>query len=164
MVVTANASGTAGTPHQFMCSIYVPTAVDTSVSANVTWFGPRIGSSRDNATTVMAVDGSNMFTSTLQLSPLSNSDAGQYTCSVVLTSVGESTFIAPSAASNDSKSLNVSGKHYCSYIPSACSPHSLIVTGYGLQYSYNYAYNFGGGCIITIFLHSALIDYLSHNQ
>ena len=164
MVVTADASGTAGTSHQFMCSITVSTTVETSVSANVTWFGPRIGSGRDNATTVMAVDDSNKFTSTLQLSPLSTSDAGRYTCSVVLTSVGESIFISPSAASNDSQSLNVTGKYYCSYIPSTCSLHALIVTGYGLQYIYNYAYNFGGGCIITIFLHSALIDYLSHNQ
>ena len=164
MVITVDVSGTAGTPHEFTCNITTAAAVDTSVTPEVIWSGPGVGSGRDNITPVIAVDDSNMFTSTLQLSPLSNSDAGQYTCSVVLTSVGESTFIAPSAASNDSKSLNVTGKHYCSYIPSACSPHALIVTGYGLQYIYNYAYNFGGGCIITIFLHSALIDYLSHNQ
>ena len=143
MIITADTSEIAGTPHWFMCSIMVSTAVETSVSANVTWFGPGVGSERDNATTVMAVDGSYMFTSTLQLSPLSTSDAGRYTCSVILTSVGESIFIAPSTASNDSQSLNVTGKHYHSYVPSACSLHAPIVTSYELEYIYmlpNYMY------------------------
>ena len=150
MVVTANASGTAGTPHDFLCSIMVPTAVNTSVTAEVTWLGPGFGSGRDSTTPIMSVDGSNMFTSTLQLSPLSTADAGLYTCSVTLSSAGDSTFITPSVAGNDSESLDVTGKNYhliCSIVltihspklvrrqcsamlaPSECSYHVLYFVG-----------------------------------
>ena len=111
MIITADASGTAGASHQFMCNVMVPTAVNTSVSANVTWFGPGVGSGRDNTTTVMAVDGSNMFTSTLQLVSLDSSDAGLYTCSVILSPVGDSAFITSSTAGSDSQTLDVAGSY-----------------------------------------------------
>ena len=110
MVITSDASGNAGTPYDFNCSIATAAAVDTSVSAEVTWFGLGIGSGRDSITSVVAVDGSNMFTSTLQLSPLSTSDAGLYMCSVTLSPASDSTFITPSATGNDSQSLGVTGK------------------------------------------------------
>ena len=128
MVITADASGTAGTPHDFLCSIMVPTAVNTSVTAEVTWFGPGFGSGRDSTTPIMSVDGSNMFTSTLQLSPLSTADTGLYTCSVTLSSAGDSTFITPSVAGNDSESLDVTGKNYhliCSFNCIVLTIHSL---------------------------------------
>ena len=112
MVITADASGTAGKPHEFVCSITVPTAVNTSTTANVTWIGPGVRSGRDNSTFIMAVDGSNMSTSTLQLSPLSTSDVGLYICSVILSSAIDSAFITPSAAGHDSQLLNVTGKYY----------------------------------------------------
>ena len=94
-----------------MCNITVPTAVNTSVSAEVTWSGPGVGSGRDNITTVMAVYDSNMFT-TLQLVSLDSSDAGLYTCSVILHPAGDSAFITSSAAGSDFLSLNVAGKNY----------------------------------------------------
>ena len=117
MVITADASGTAGKPHEFVCSITVPTAVNTSTTANVTWIGPGVGSGRDDSIFIMAVDGSNMSTSTLQLSPLSTSDAGLYNCSVILSSAIDSAFITPSAAGHDSQSLSVTGKYYYSQEP-----------------------------------------------
>ena len=112
VVITADGSGTAGKPHEFVCSITVPTAVNTSTTANVTWFGPGVGSGRDSSTFTMAVDDSNMSTSTLQLSPLRTSDAGLYYCSVILSSAVDSAFITPSAAGHDSQLLNVTGKYY----------------------------------------------------
>ena len=94
-----------------MCSIITAAAVDTSVTPEVTWSGPGVGSGRHSITPVIAVDGSNMFTSTLQLRPLTSSDAGLYICSVTLSPAGDTTFINPSAAGNDSQSLDVAGKH-----------------------------------------------------
>ena len=93
-----------------MCNITAAAAVDTSVIPMVMWIGPGVGSGRDDIPLVMAVDGSNMFTSTLELSPLNISDAGLYTCNVTLSPASDSAFITPSAAGSDSQSLNVTGK------------------------------------------------------
>ena len=128
MVITADVSGTAGTTHMFMCNITTAAAVDTSVTAELTWSGPGVGSGRHSITPVMAVDGSNMFTSTLELSPLTSSDAGLYICSVTLSPAGDTTFINPSAAGNDSQSLDVAGKHLPFHV---C--FSNIVQGLGIR-------------------------------
>ena len=107
MIITADVSGTAGTSHEFTCSITAAEAVDTFVTAEVTWSGPGVESGRDNTTSFM--DSSNMFTSTLQLSPLNTSDAGLYNCNAMLSPAGDSTFITSSTAGIDSQSLDVTG-------------------------------------------------------
>ena len=154
VVITADASGIAGTPHEFTCNITVPTAVNTSVTAEVTWFGPGIESGRHSITHVTAMDGSNMFISTLKLSPLNTSDAGLYTCSVTLSPANDSTFISPSTAGNDSQFLNVTGKHCTGKILMVARDSVHIHTYTTLVVN---VYNI----ILAFFLTSASIDFLS---
>ena len=101
--------GTAGTIHTLTCDVSATTSLDTSVTPNVTWFGPGIGSGRDSDFTEKAMAGSNMYTSTLQLSPLSTSDAGRYLCNVIFYPAPGAAYITASAVTSSSQTLQVAG-------------------------------------------------------
>ena len=115
-----------GTSQTLTCTVTLPNTVDTDVNVTVQW------THNDTVTDVMTDVYSMMlpsFTSTLTLSPLSMTDAGQYSC--VATSDSSSHYISTSSQGNSSgvilnvtgMSLSFHGVHVvekCSF-SSACS-------------------------------------------
>ena len=66
-----------GTSHTLTCSVTLPDTVDTDVTVDVQWI-PVASSDRAMISTLTSMR--SPFISTLTLSPLSMSDAGQYFC------------------------------------------------------------------------------------
>ena len=97
-----------GTSQTLNCTVTLPDTVDTDVNVTVQW------THNGTMTDVMISDVSSMrspFISTLTLSPLSMSDAGQYSC--VATADSSSQYIAASSQGNSSDViLNVTGKPF----------------------------------------------------
>ena len=96
-----------------VCHINITTAyVDTETEAMVTWLNSdqELGdsNSRISVSDTQMVDGG--YTSTLILSPLSLSDSGDITCSVIIAPDSASSFVAVSNASSDTHTINVMGK------------------------------------------------------
>ena len=94
-----------GTSQTLTCTVSLPDTVDTDVNVTVQW---KLATASDR---VMISDVSNMrspFISTLTLSPLSMTDAGQYSC--VATAGSSSHYITTSSQGHSSEViLNVTG-------------------------------------------------------
>ena len=93
-----------GTSQTLTCTISLPDTVNTNVTVTVQW------THNDTMTDVMISDVSNLrstFISTLTLSPLSMTDAGQYSC--VATADSSSQYISTSLKNTTEETLNVTG-------------------------------------------------------
>ena len=94
-----------GTSQTLSCTVTLPDTVDTDVNVTVQW------THNGTMTDVMISDVSSMrspFISTLTLSPLSMTDAGQYSC--VATADSSSQYISTSQESSTGVILNVTGE------------------------------------------------------
>ena len=86
--------------------------VNIPLSITVSWSRGNIAIRNDTRTSVSAVSGSgDVYTASLNYSPISISESGTFTASVVVSPDDESAYINPVVAS-DTLSLNVLGKYY----------------------------------------------------
>ena len=93
-----------GTSQTLTCTVTLPDTVDTDVNVTVKW------THNGTMTDVMISDVSSMrspFISTLTLSPLSMTDAGQYSC--VATADSSSHYITISPENTTEETLDVTG-------------------------------------------------------
>ena len=93
-----------GTSQTLNCTVTLPDTVDTDVNVTVQW------THNDTMTDVMISDVYSMrspFISTLTLSPLSMTDAGQYSC--VATADSSSQYISTSPENTTEETLDVTG-------------------------------------------------------
>ena len=94
-----------GTSQALNCTVTLPDTVDTDVNVTVQWIH------NDTITDVMISDVSSTtspFISTLTLSPLSMTDAGQYSC--IATADSSSQYITTSPRNGTGVILNVTGE------------------------------------------------------
>ena len=75
MSVSGEGSGVAGTSYSLTCTVRLPLGVD-QVSPNIQWKRPKMPFTQALSTTHNPL----LFTTTLHLSSLQSSDAGEYLC------------------------------------------------------------------------------------
>ena len=103
--------------------------VNIPLSMTVRWRRGNNAIGNDTRTSVSAVSGSGgIYTASLNYSPISISESGTFTATVVVSPDDESAYINPVIAS-DTLSLNVLGKYYlCGRLHSpSLYPQNLIV-------------------------------------
>ena len=115
--ITPNRTGVlyAGTPLTLTCSIQLNPAVDSTVMVVRVWRGPgsQVVSSSSHVTVSNLVERSdNLYKTTIQFSPLSTSDGGNYDCEATVTPDPQSQFIIMSTAGSDTHPVTVQGE-YC---------------------------------------------------
>ena len=99
---------------ELICLTNVNSAVDTSVSVDLTWSGPSGGNVQsDGRVSVLGVQGVLLeYNSTLRFSSLRSSDSGTYTCSSIVTSVPASRFIVTSNSISAVSTVNAGNMRY----------------------------------------------------
>ena len=114
MSVTTETPSYIGTNTTLKCSITLNhDAVDTTVNIgriDVTWMGPQ-GRLSSNGTIAIseATVSSNVYESTLTLSPLMNTAAGNYTCEAIMIPVPDQ-FLLTSRTGHGIRTISVEGK------------------------------------------------------
>ena len=97
-----------GTSQTLTCTVTLPEAVDTNVTVGVVWrFNDRVvNSTRIEISPVSSTR--SPFTSTLTLSPLSMSDAGQFSCEATADSTSQY-ITASSLGESQNRAVTVEG-------------------------------------------------------
>ena len=115
--ITPNRTGVlyAGTPLILTCSIQLNPAVDTTVMVTRMWSGPGSQAvSNSSHVTVLNLVGRS---TTIQFTPLSTTDTGNYECEATVTPDPQSQFVTMSTTGSDTHTVIVQGesslRHNC---------------------------------------------------
>ena len=96
-----------------VCHINITTTyVDTETEVVVTWLNSdqELGDGDDRVSVLDTQEVDGGHTSTLALSPLSLTDSGDFTCSVIIAPDSTSSFVAVSNPSTNTHTINVIGE------------------------------------------------------
>ena len=97
-----------GTTHTLICTVTLPSSVDTDVNVTIDWTSHIISS--DSRVTILPPSSlRSPFISTLTIRPLSRSDVGQYSCTATADSASQYIRQSPQGHSQ-TETLNIAGK------------------------------------------------------
>ena len=96
-----------GTTHTLICTVTLPSSVDTDVNVTIDWT-PHIISSDSRVTILPLSSLRSPFISTLTIRPLSRSDVGQYSCTATVDSASQYIRQSPQGHSQ-TDTLNIAG-------------------------------------------------------
>ena len=97
-----------GTTHTLICTVTLPSSVDTDVNVTTDWT-PHIVSSDSRVTILPPSSLRSQFISTLTIRPLTRSDVGQYSCTATADSASQ--YIRQSSQGHSHiETLNIAGK------------------------------------------------------
>ena len=102
----------AGTPLTLTCSIQLNPAVDTTVMVTRMWRGPRsqtISNSSHVTVSNLVERGAFLYKTTIQFSPLSTTDSGNYECEATVIPDPPSQFVIMSTTGSDTLTVIVKG-------------------------------------------------------
>ena len=112
--ITPNRTGDlyAGTPLTLTCSIQLNPAVDTTVMVTRMWRGPRsqtISNSSHVTVSNLVERPAFFYETTIQFSPLSTTDSGDYECEATVIPDPQSQFVNMSTTGSDTLTVIVKG-------------------------------------------------------
>jgi hypothetical protein len=81
-----------------ICEVTIDPSYDVVESANVTWVGPRLSSSREGFTITQSTSGLSCYTSRLTISEVVGEDAGDYSCG--LSSIGGNQYVVTTSTTS----------------------------------------------------------------